>query len=98
MVNKSYKSFKEINLSKFLKDLEFKWNNQDNKFPNQVHNLEKWLVIIMEEIGEISKEVLEFNINHDIEKIYYELIQAITLLIRVRYSIYTIHLDNTINI
>jgi len=29
MVNKSYKSFKEINLDNFLKDLEKEWNNQD---------------------------------------------------------------------
>lgn len=98
MVNKSYKSFKEINLSKFLIDLKNEWNNQDLKFPNQVHTIEKWLVIVMEEIGELSKEILEFNIIHDIEKIYHELIQIITLLIRIRYSIYTIHLDNIINI
>jgi len=98
MVNKSYKSFEEINLYKFLKDLELEWNNQDNKFPNQVHTLEKWLVIIMEEIGKISKEVLEYNKINDIDKIFHELIQTITLLIRIRYSIYTIHFNNTIYI
>jgi len=97
MVNKSYKSFKEINLSKFLIDLEKEWNNQDNKFPNQTHSLEKWIVIIMEEIGEISKEVLDIESNDfDFYKLHKELIQSITLLIRLRYSIYTWNLDNKI--
>jgi len=95
MVNKSFKSFIEINLDNFIKDLENEWNNQDNKFPNQVHSLEKWLVIIMEEIGEISKEVLEIECNDfDFYKLHKELIQSITLLIRLRYSIYTWNVDN----
>jgi len=96
MVNKSYKSFKEANLKKFLIDLEKEWNNQDNKFPNQKHTLEKWIVIIMEEIGEVSKEVLEiYSNNYDFSKLYKELIQSITLLIRLRYSIYSIYLSET---
>jgi len=99
MVNKSYKSFKEINLNRFLIDLEKEWNNQDIKFPNQVHTLEKWIVIIMEEIGEICKEVLEIQYNDfDFYKLHKELIQSITLLIRLRYSIYTWNTDNKISV
>lgn len=90
MVNKSYKSFKEINLTEFLKDIEIEWNNQDKKFPNQVHTLEKWIVIIMEEIGEISKEVIEIHKEYNFDNLHKEIIQAITLLIRLRYSIYGI--------
>ena len=96
MVNKSYKSFKEINLSKFLKDIEIEWNNQDVKFPNQTHTLEKWIVIIMEEIGEISKEVIEIHQKCDFDNLHKEIIQVITLLIRLRYSIYVFKDSNII--
>jgi len=95
-MNKSFKSFVDKNLPDFLKELQNEWYNQDKKFPNQTHTLDKWLVIIVEEIGEICKESLELydGENFDIAKIYKEIIQSITLLIRLRYSIYSIDIRN----
>jgi len=89
-MNQSFKKFKEINLDKFLRELEIEWNNQDNKFPNQVHTLEKWLVIVMEEIGEIAKEIIEIHSTDDFDSLRKEILQAITLLIRIKYSVYSI--------
>ena len=89
-MNQSFKKFKDINLDKFLRELEIEWNHQDNKFPNQIHTLEKWLVIVMEEIGEIAKEVIEIHESNDFDKLKKEILQAITLLIRIKYSVYSI--------
>jgi len=95
MVNKNWKSFVENKLSIFLREIEKEYRFQDKKFPNQTHTIEKWIVIIMEEIGEMSKEALEIPSNHlNFDEFYKEIIQAITLLIRLRYSIYTINLVN----
>lgn len=90
-MNQNFEKFKEFNLKKFLRELESEWNHQDYKFPNQVHTLEKWLVIVMEEIGEIAKEVIEIHSTDDFEKLKKEILQAITLLIRIKYSVYSIH-------
>ena len=92
MVHKTYNNFKKNNLDKFLNALEQEWNNQDLKFPLQVRTLDKWIVIIMEEFGELAKEIVEIRNNHyNFSKIYKEMIQVITLLVRIRYSIYQIN-------
>ena len=60
---------------------------QDTKFGEQNHMNEVWLTILMEEIGEISKEVLNINIVNSefidthIENLDTEMIQAIAVLI-----------------
>ena len=87
MTNMNFKQFRNKHLFLFLNELEHEWNNQDFKFPNQTHSLTEWLSIIMEEIGEISKEINEID-SLDFTKLNKELIQAITLLIRFRYSIW----------
>lgn len=87
MTNMNFKQFKDKHIFSFLNELEFEWNNQDSKFPNQTHNLTEWLSIIMEEIGEIAKEINEID-SLEFSKLNKELIQAITLLIRFRYSIW----------
>lgn len=87
MVNLNYKQFEINHLTSFLDDLKYEWNHQDFKFPNQQHTLEKWFTIISEEIGEIAKEILEID-NLNFDKLNHETLQAITLLIRFRYSIW----------
>ena len=44
----------------------------------------------MEEIGEIAREVIDIHSNNDFDKLKKEILQAITLLIRIKYSVYSI--------
>ena len=98
MVNLSYSNVKESHLSKLLFDIEAEWLRQDIKFPNQEHNIFKWLSIITKEIGEINKEALELKSNcYNRSKIQAELLQAITLLIRLKLSMISVdYIDDTI--
>ena len=78
-----------------VKLIKKEWKNQDIKFPNQKHNIFKWLTIISEEIGELNKEVLELPLNHfNFFKVKNEIIQCITLLTRIYFTPYSINLDN----
>lgn len=95
MVNKNFESFKKGVLNKFIIDLKNEWNYQDLKFPNQTHTIEMWMIIVMEEIGEICKEITE---KHNINIIRKEMIQAITLLIRITYSPCEIKSDNKLTL
>ena len=85
MTHKSFESFLKIDFNTFKIELENEWNKQDKKFPYQAHTLTKWMLIVMEEIGEIAKGILEFD---DLESIKQEILQTITLLIRIKYSVY----------
>lgn len=97
MANLSYRKVKERHLSKLLFEIEAEWLRQDIKFPNQEHDIFKWLSIITEEIGEINKEALELKSNcYNRSKIQAELLQAITLLIRLKLSMISIdYIDDT---
>lgn len=54
-------------------------NNQLTKWGIQEHPLEKWMCIFLEEVGELSKEVLEENPN----KMLNESIQVATLSLKL---------------
>ena len=45
-----------------LKEIIEERNHQDRKFgPHNNHSPERWLVILMEEVGEVSKAINEIN-------------------------------------
>lgn len=67
-------------------------DNQFDKFGVQNHNFEHWYLILMEEIGEIAKEYLEFQFEinkykkryfDDLYSVKNEIIQSIALLIQI---------------
>jgi len=93
MVNRNFENFKKGSLNNFIIELKNEWNYQDLKFPNQTHSIEKWMIIIMEEIGEICKGIVN---NESIVSIRKEILQTITLLIRISYTTYEIKSDNKI--
>ncbi len=39
-------------------------NRQDEKWGEQNHNPVEWMAILMEEVGEVSKEALEYHFKH----------------------------------
>ncbi len=50
-----------VRLREILKEIEQERENQILKWGPQNHTPEKWLVILMEEVGEAAKDVLEKN-------------------------------------
>jgi len=95
MVNMNYREFESYFLPKLITDIRREWEFQDFKFPKQVHDIHEWMSIIMEEIGEISREALELESNDfNTNKLKEECIQAITLLIRITYSSSSIRTSN----
>lgn len=69
--------------------------NQRNKFGKQTHSFEMWYMILMEEIAEISQEFIKFKF-YDIENydnVKKEMIQSITLLIKMFFAITSIDMS-----
>lgn len=75
-----------------LEKIQSELNNQDNKWGKQMHTIYKWLSIIGVEIGELHKEALEMLDNKQItwnsQNFRQELIQVITLLVRLYFTPY----------
>lgn len=55
-------------------------NNQDIKHPNNDHSPEYWLAILVEEVGEAAKEIVE---RQSILKLRAELVQVATTAVRM---------------
>ena len=83
------KTSKEI----LTNEIHIELNNQDIKYPNRQHDIFKWLSIISEEFGEIHKEALEME-NLDLYKFKNEIIQTISLLVRLYFTPYHIKTQN----
>lgn len=80
-----------------VNEIHLELNNQDKKFPNQQHDIFKWLSIISEEFGEIHKEALEME-NLDTYNLKKEIIQTITLLVRLYFTPYHIKTQNELRL
>ncbi len=59
-------------VKQILQDVVNERARQDRKFGAQNHPPERWMVILMEEVGEVSNAILE----HDISNYEVELIQV----------------------
>ena len=55
--------------------------NQDEKWGPQAHSMQKWMVLLVEEIGELAQEIN--NIGMYYQPAYDEAMQAASLLIRI---------------
>lgn len=77
------KEKRSILRDKIINDLLMERVKQDSKWGIQKHSPETWMTILMEEIGEISKEVVELKFGHKFDSSNYrnEMIQACALLI-----------------
>ena len=65
-------------MKEIIDELIHERSNQDKKWGEQNHNQFEWLAILMEEIGEASKELIDSKCNHTNLLINYrkELIQV----------------------
>ncbi|NJB83641.1 nucleoside triphosphate pyrophosphohydrolase family protein [Wenyingzhuangia aestuarii] len=51
-------------MEKILKEIVLERKKQDKKWGEQNHSPMEWMPILMEEVGEASKEALEHHFNH----------------------------------
>jgi len=73
------RQLKEHQLKELGNLIDNELNNQFSKFGLQNHSLQTWMTILVEEIGEIAKGILDFDNNN----IKTEIIHSITVLIQI---------------
>lgn len=53
------------------------------KWGDQTHTPDRWILILSEEMGELSKAVLEAHYGGDLEDVYCEAVQCATLCLKI---------------
>lgn len=76
-MRRSRKAARNSDAKRVLKDIERERDRQVEKWGVQRHDDARWLMILMEELGEASKDILEKRPTEDIRK---ELVQCAAVL------------------